>query len=59
VLNYLVNNILLASGTVFKGITLVALVSYITLGCFKSLDPWLVSWLDLKAFAKLLVTLFN
>jgi hypothetical protein len=38
-LNYLVNNILLASGTIFKGVILIILISYITLSYFKSLDP--------------------
>jgi hypothetical protein len=38
-LNYLVNNILLVNKIIPKGIILVILISYITLGYSKSLDP--------------------
>jgi hypothetical protein len=37
-LNYLVNNILLANKTIFKGDILIILISYITLSYFILLD---------------------
>ena len=37
-LNYLINNILLANRTIFKDNILIILISYITLDYFKSLD---------------------